>query len=615
MSLVMNASTGRTLWRSPGHLSVWLAWLWMVAATGSTWTEEAALPIPSQEPANVPVFRINACEAGVVPDGKTDCTEALQKALDRAGKMGGGIVELPAGVYRVQGHLVIPANVTLQGVFQTAPTTARWGQLTPAGTVLLAYEGRGNEQGEPFLRLGGSHATVAGLAIVYPEWNPKDVPPVPYPPCIASTNTENVSIQNCLLVNPYEGIRLIRAHRHLVRNVTGYPIKRGIYVDECYDIGRIENVHFWPFAVSYRPDDPYCQWINLNGVAFEFARTDWHYVINTFCFGYGIGYRFSQSAHGSANGNFLGIGADSCQRAVVVEQAQPPGLLITNGEFVGRWSSQDSVTLDVGPEVQGKVSLVNCSFWGPIDRCVVMRSPHAQLTLSACHFCEWDVANQGSPAVEIQAGFATIQGCTFDRDTAQHIHIHSGVRSVIVTANQAPGGLRVNNEAGSKVQMGLNAEDPIQWTPEARLHYRLDLGQPGDSRYLLSWYGPEKSERTFRWSASKSQLVLPIEPGRAYEVLLEVSIPKALEGKEITLHLGDHVLGVLKSGENRVRIPPQETEKLTLQIRSPGWVPAELSKQSNDRRVLGIQVFSLVMKGEGADERIFDANTGEWQTQ
>jgi len=97
-------------------------------------------------------------------------------------------------------------------------------------------------------------------------------------------------------------------------------------------------------------------------------------------------------------------------------------------------------------------------------------------------------------------------------------------------------------------------------------------------------------------------------------VLLEVSIPKALEGKEITLHLGDHVLGVLKSGENRVRIPPQETEKLTLQIRSPGWVPAELSKQSNDRRVLGIQVFSLVMKGEGADERIFDANTGEWQT-
>ena len=614
MLLVVKEPARRALWNTLGRLSFAAAWLYLAMVVGVALAEQRTLPGVPESPSAVAAFRINACEAGAVPDGKTDCTEALQKALDRAGKMGGGIVELPAGVYRVQGHLVIPANVTLQGVFQTAPTTARWGETTAAGTVLLAYEGRGSEEGEPFLRLAGSHATVAGISVVYPESSPNDVPPVPYPPCIASTNTENVCIQNCLLVNPYEGIRLIRAHRHLVRNVTGYPIRRGIYVDECYDIGRIENVHFWPFGVRYRPDDPYCQWINLNGVAFEFARTDWHYVINTFCFGYGIGYKFSQSAHGSANGNFLGIGADSCQRAVVVEQAQPPGLLITNGEFVGRWESQDAVTLEIGPEVQGKVSLVNCSFWGPIDRCVVMRSPHAQLTLSACHFCQWDVANQGSPAVEIEAGFATLQGCTFDLDTAQHIHVHSGVRSVIVTANQAPGGLRVNNEGGRKLQMGLNAEDPIQWTPEARLHYRLDIGQPGDSRYLLSWYGPEKSDRTFRWSTPKSQLILPVEPDRTYELLLEASIPRALEGKQVTLNLGDQVLAVLKSGENRVRIPAQKTEKLTLQIRSPGWIPAESTKQSNDRRVLGVQVFSLMVKGEGAGEKIFDANTGEWAT-
>ncbi|MGB9689204.1 glycosyl hydrolase family 28-related protein [Thermogutta sp.] len=614
MCSIGKACTEGTLWQPLTRLFLCVLCLCAMMAVSVALAEHPTLPGAPEIPSTVAVFRINACEAGAVPDGKTDCTEALQKALQRAEKMGGGIVELPAGVYRIEGHLIIPANVTLQGVFQTAPTTARWGQTTPAGTVLLAYEGRGSEEGEPFLRLAGNHATVAGIAVVYPEWSPKDVPPVPYPPCIASTNTENVSIQNCLLVNPYEGIRLIRAHRHLVRNVTGYPIKRGIYVDECYDIGRIENVHFWPFGVRYRPDDPYCQWINLNGVAFEFARTDWHYVINTFCFGYGIGYKFSQSAHGSANGNFLGIGADSCQRAVVVEQAQPPGLLITNGEFVGRWGSEDAVTLEVGPDVQGKVSLVNCSFWGPIDRCVVMQSPRAQLTLSTCHFCEWDTANQGSPAVEIKAGFATIQGCTFDRDAAQHIHVHSGVRSVIVTANQAPGGLRVNNEAGRKVQMGLNAEDTIQWTPEARLHYRLHIGQPGDSRYLLGWYGAEKSDRTFRWSTPKSQLILPIEPGRSYELLLTVSVPKALDGKEITVTVGDQVLTALKSGENKVQIPAQNSEKVVLRICSPGWIPAESIKQSSDRRVLGIQVFSLIMKGEGAGEKIFDANTGEWQT-
>ena len=138
------------------------------------------------------------------------------------------------------------------------------------------------------------------------------------------------------------------------------------------------------------PEEPYCKWVNTEGVAFELARTDWHYVSNTFCFGYGVGYKFSESKSGATNGNFLGLGADSCRRAVLVEQAQPPGLLITNGEFVGRWSSTDSVCIEIGPKCEGKVSLSNCSFWGPIDRCIWMRSSIGQLAANTCHFVHWD---------------------------------------------------------------------------------------------------------------------------------------------------------------------------------------------------------------------------------
>ncbi len=29
-----------------------------------------------------------------------------------------------------------------------------------------------------------------------------------------------------------------------------------------------------------------------NGEAFIFARSDWQYVLNTFCFGYNVGYKF-----------------------------------------------------------------------------------------------------------------------------------------------------------------------------------------------------------------------------------------------------------------------------------------------------------------------------------
>jgi len=401
----------------------------------------------------------NVLDSGALGDGKTDCTAAFQKVLDATGKAGGGIVDVPAGRYRIETHLSIPANVTLQGIFRGPPTSPALPAEHLTGSVLLAFAGRGAAEGPPFIRLAGNNAVLAGFIIAYPEWKQSEVPPPPYPPCVYAENTDNVTVRECCLLNPYEGIKLIRAARHLVRNITGYPMKRGIYVDECYDIGHIENVHFWPFGVAYDPNNPFCKWVNTNGIAFELARTDWHYVHNTFCFGYGIGYKFSKSKQGSANGNFLGLGADSCQRAVVVEQAQPPGLLISNGEFVGRWSSTDAVCLDIEPGAEGKVSLVNCSFWGPIDRCVWMRSAKGQFTADACNFVQWDNRKAGSPAIQIDAGKAIVQACTFSEKKLA-VAVGTNVQSAILTANQANGGFRVKNEAGSRTQGALNEGHP-----------------------------------------------------------------------------------------------------------------------------------------------------------
>ena len=277
--------------------------------------------------------------------------------------------------------MTIPAGVTLQGTYRVPPTIVNKDEK-PTGTTLLTYANRGVYDAEPFINLEGSNSALIGVAVIYPEWKQTDVPPVPYPPCVASKNTCNVAVIDCCLLNPYEGIHFVLAHRHLIRNVTGYPSWRGLFVDECYDIGHVENVHYWPFGVTYKPDDPYCHWVNINGTAFELARADWHYVSNTFCFGYGCGYLFSDKGHGGTNGNFLGIGADSCRRAVHVEHSQKQGLLITNGEFVGRWSSEDSVCLEIGEENEGAVMLTNCSFWGPVKTCVWSRSKKGRVVLN-----------------------------------------------------------------------------------------------------------------------------------------------------------------------------------------------------------------------------------------
>jgi hypothetical protein len=410
----------------------------------------------------VPMFaqsgRWNAVELGVKADGVTDNTEALQKALDTAGKAGGGVVELPAGRFCVKGNLSIPAGVTLQGTYRVPPTINNKNDA-PTGTILEAYAGRGSQEGPAFIHLAGDNAALIGVIVNYPEWKKTDVPPVPYPPCVDSSNTNNVGVTECCFLNPYEAIKFVSAHRHLVRNVTGYPSFRGIFVDQCYDIGHIENIHFWPFGVEYKPDDPYCLWVNTQGVAFEFARTDWHYVSNTFCFGYGVGYKFSEVKNGGTNGNFLGLGADCCRRAILVEQVQMPGLLITNGEFVGRWSSEDSVCIEIAPKMVGKVSLVNCSFWGPIDRCVWMRSPTGQFTADACHFVDWDQHKSGSPAIQLDAGKAIVQGCTFMKK-GKEVQVQEPVRSAILMGNQAEGGFHVDNQAGKRTQTLTNEESP-----------------------------------------------------------------------------------------------------------------------------------------------------------
>ena len=554
----------------------------------------------------------NVVEGGAIGDGLADCTAVFQKLLDEAGKAAGGVVDVPAGRFRINGNLSIPANVTLQGIYRVPPAPGALPAGSLKGSVLLASAGRGAEEGPPFIRLAGNNATVAGLIVAYPDWKQADVPPVPYPPCIYSENAENVGVLDCCLLNPYEAIKLVRAPRHLVRNVTGYPIKRGIFVDECYDIGHIENIHFWPFGVSYQPEDPFCKWVNTHGVAFELARTDWHYVHNTFCFGYGIGYKFSKSKQGSANGNFLGLGADSCQRAVVVEQAQPPGLLICNGEFVGRWSSTDSVCLEVGPEVEGKVSLVNCSFWGPIDRCVWMRSRVGQFTASACNFVDWDNTGSGSPAIQLDAGKAIVQGCTFNRSKL-HVAVQSNVVSAILTGNQAEGGFRVKNGAGGRTQLALNEEDTIQWTRAARSHYQIEVGKRGDGRYLEGWHEAEPAGQPARWSESSSRFLLPVLPGKRYTLTLEASVPQSALSAEAGLYLNGKQIAPLKSvPQVTATIAPARGENVEIELRCNGWVPQKTMPGSSDPRTLGVRVFKLTMRCTRAGTRIFDANNGQW---
>ncbi|MCX8107454.1 MAG: glycoside hydrolase family 55 protein [Verrucomicrobiae bacterium] len=395
---------------------------------------------------------LNVRDFGAVGDGVTDETSAFQKALDEAAKQGGGQVFAPRGNYFFAGHLNVPPAVTLRGVWESVPAhngirDRGLPKPTDDGTTFLVTENAGNEDGLPFITLN-HNSTLKGVVIYYPKQKTDDVPDA-YPWAIAMRG-KNPAVLAVELLNPYKGIDATKNERHLIRDVHGQPIKCGVYVDQIYDIGRIENVHFNPWW-SLKPR--LFGWQMTNGVAFVFGRSDWQYVFNTFCFGYSIGYHFIRTRAGVCNGNFLGIGADDCFTAVVVEESAPFGLLITNGEFVS-FHGPDPTMVEVKGTHTGTVRFVNCAFWGPCNQ-IARIAGRGTVGFSDCTFVQWDKSKEGRHAIQVREGSVIIRGCEF-REPKPQIEIGEDVRRAIVTDNLMTGPVRISNRSPGAIQITNN---------------------------------------------------------------------------------------------------------------------------------------------------------------
>lgn len=187
-------------------------------------------------------------------------------------------------------------------------------------------------------------------------------------------------------------------------------------------------------------------------MAFEFGRTDWEYVLNTFCYGANIGYRFHQTKHGTVNGNFLGIGADWCERAVVVDACQMPGLLITNGEFVG--GDRSRVMLDVSVHNTGPVQLSNCSFWGPCP-IAIRTEGKGTVSLNQCTFLNQGKAEKPVNTIEALAGSLLVSSCRFGIDCPD-ILLGEKLQSAVISGNWFRKSKEIDNRSKGDVQEGLN---------------------------------------------------------------------------------------------------------------------------------------------------------------
>ena len=413
---------------------------------------------------------------GAVSDGATDNTQSIQSAIDAA-TLKGGKVYIPSGQWLVKGSVKVKQGVSLVG--------SNEGPLSPyqlTGSVILATGGRDNENAEPLFEMWNS-SIAKGFTVYYPEQDVNDIRPYPCTfyqrnPPVVHSDTErrpedfNITIEDITLINSYNGIRTGPEEngRHLIRDVHGCVLRRGIFVDWVGDIGRIEDVqfhsHFWFHPSTKGNWDKVFDYMQKNLEAFIFGRSDWEYVTNTFVFPAKIGYKFSKTENGMCNGQFSGIAADATETCIVAESIQSQGLLITNGQFNTHLKGRSSqIIIEKGCE--GSIRFSTCGFWGPAQQNVLILG-NSNVSFQNCYFSSNHVSvDSKNPNWSIIAedGKLQVQNCTFDgtqtdevkqwtysgvKRRPESIWLKKNVRHAFITGNNGWDGVRIKNDIGKR---------------------------------------------------------------------------------------------------------------------------------------------------------------------
>jgi len=406
-----------------------------------------AARVPAESPGK---GRINARDYGVLGDGIFDNTRALQAALNAAHDEG-PMCHLPPGHYRLNGALVIPPGVTLAGSSGGVPHSEH-----PIGTVLLAYGGRGQADGTPLITLK-PNATVCRLVIHYPEQTFPDIAPYPW---AIQGDGEMCQVVDVTLTNPYQALDFGTKWNelHIIRNVFACPLKIGVYIDQCTDIGRVENVHFNPnfwTRMALEPRFPgqhqkLYAYLQKNLVGFKIGKTDWEYITNSFVIFPVIGFHFDDFGHGTGNAVITQSGADITPLAVRVDKVQNhAGVQFVNGQFMG--------TIVVGENNRGPVKLANCGFWGvPETQEHVVKSGPGTLMLTSCHFTGWDNKGTGKPCIRADGGRLVVNGCEFLDGGKRQVVLEKGLVAAAITGCLLRGEGGIVNDSEGDVQVGLN---------------------------------------------------------------------------------------------------------------------------------------------------------------
>jgi len=278
---------------------------------------------------------VHVRDYGAIGNGVVDDGPAIQAAVNALKLAGGGILQFGPRIYRIASPVVINGvTVVLQGAgFTEGPNEGNgtWLRIDQTGFTPFTFSGtmaRGSIVRDIAIRQ--YHASPSAT------WAPTDYDYVfRVQDCLGAVDFENV-----YLVAVNRGIWCDNSGRMSIKRLRGQVFTRGVEVDRCYDICRLEHVHFWTFQTN---DTNILTWQQNNQDALVFRRVDGVFLDDIFVLGARSTLRFSSSASGVTT-KFYGsnIYADFSKYGVWIDGNDVEGRIAnitTQGEVINAGAS------------------------------------------------------------------------------------------------------------------------------------------------------------------------------------------------------------------------------------------------------------------------------------
>lgn len=366
----------------------------------------------------------NIADYGVLEGDQPEIGEVLQKSIDAAADNGGGLVYVPAGVYRLENPVTVKSGVEIVGVTDYFHYI---NSSIPSSTILTDYGKSGAK--EPLIKLE-ENSGIRGLSIIYDKVTQETIQL--YTPTVQATGKDCYTI-NTTIVGAWDAVdyNTYKCDNHYIESVNFFAFNKGIAIGGGSTGGVQINGHTNPgelWSTGYNKykwttgrEEPLMLYLLKNTIPFYYGDcTDETVFMNAL-----FGAKYGVMVDG-ADVVIIGVGIDYS----------------TNDIYI----TDDSNVTVIDPQCIG------ANTRDPYTSTAIVCDSKFTGTANVYNMCPWNI---NDTAIRVDGGNFSINGGHF---------LHSGRSPLIVTGGNAlMRGVIVRNRSVADLQALTSAKSVIAY--------------------------------------------------------------------------------------------------------------------------------------------------------